>query len=228
MKSFSKHSKMIFLFSILQILTLFLVTPLEATPAEIWQEANQSYQQGLTAITYEERKKAFNLALSLYHQVDQTTEGGSSALNQALSETYFQLGEKAWATLYEQRALKKDPLEHNLWFWFCLLTFLICSLAIWFSYRWLRKLAMSCAILVFLGLACLLFLHYFTPLEGILVKSTGFYRAPDEKQPQLTATPLSAGSKVRVLQMTSEKDWLKIEDATGVVGYIPTATLRLI
>jgi hypothetical protein len=118
--------------------------------------------------------------------------------------------------------------QFKLLYWIFLISFMICSVAIWVPYSWIRKLAASCVLLLFLILSNFLFFHYFTPLEGILVTPTGFYRSPDWGQPQLTNYPLLAGSKVRVLQVVSEGNWLKITNSTGLVGYIPTSTLRII
>lgn len=75
------------------------------------EEANQSYLQGEKATTFEERKTAFNHALLLYHQVEQTITSPSADLYRALGDTYFQINEYAWAALYYRRALKKEPQD---------------------------------------------------------------------------------------------------------------------
>ena len=257
---------MLFL-SVIEILALFLIFPLWSTPEEMLQKANNRYQQAILAKTYEDQKKGFNQALSLYTRLEQEIGSQIPALDQAIADSYFQLGEYAWAILYYHRALKTDPhnslllshleksqqklgitldspstfiqkflgeslftLSQQLWLLFSIILFtlLFCSLAIWVSYPWIRKLVLCCVLMIFLMLSNLLFFYYFTPLEGILVTSTGFYRAPDWNQPQLTNLPLLAGSKVRVLQTSSEGDWLKISNSTGLVGYVPTTSLRLI
>jgi tetratricopeptide (TPR) repeat protein len=109
-----------------------------------------------------------------------------------------------------------------------LLTFLALSCAIWFPIPWIRKLAFSFVLILSLLIGNSLFFYYFTPLEGILVKSTGFYRAPAWNQPQITNRPLLAGSKVQILQITPDQEWLKIQNSYGIIGYIPADTLRAI
>jgi tetratricopeptide (TPR) repeat protein len=245
------------------VLTLCLMFPLWGNSEKILQEAQTSYQQGEKATTYEERKLAFNHALSLYLTLEQ--EAPSADLDQALGNTYFQIGEYAWAILYYQRALKQDPQnsllfshlkeaqkklglseeqypyqkkgikpffilsqQFQLLFWVIFFTIVLFSCTIWLSFPWIRKVAMGSAALLALLLANFLFFYYFTPLEGILVKTAGLYRAPDWNQPQLTNEPLLAGSKVQVLQTTSDGNWLKIENPQGTIGYLPTLTLRLI
>jgi tetratricopeptide (TPR) repeat protein len=245
------------------MLTLCFLSPLWGNSEKILQEAQTNYQQGEKATTYEERKIAFNHALSLYHTLEQGYP--SPDIDQALADTYFQLGEYAWAILYYQRALKynthnallishleqaqkklglskdRSPYQDKwtepfyilsqqtqLLFWVIFLTFVTLSCLIWLSFPWIRKLAIGSATLLGLLLANFLFFYYFTPLEGILVKTTGLYRAPDRNQPQLTNEPLLAGSKVQVLQITPDGNWLKIENAQGIIGYLPTLNLRLI
>ncbi len=70
--------------------------------------------------------------------------------------------------------------------------------------------------------------YYLTPIEGILVVSSGIYRGPNWNQPQLSNEPLLAGSKVRVLQAVSDGNWVKITNSHGMIGYIPISNLRLI
>lgn len=110
-----------------------------------------------------------------------------------------------------------------------LITFFVLSCAIWLPFSWLRKLAMLSIVLLVFLLGNALFFYYSTPVEGVLIKSTGLYRAPDWNQPQLKSQPLLAGSKVHILHMTADGEWLKIEDRgqdAGMIGYIPTDHLR--
>lgn len=243
------------------LLALLLVSSIWGNQENLLQEAHDSYQQGEKAKTYEERKLAFNRALFLYGTLEQENDSPHPDLDQALANTYFQLGEYAWAILYYQRALKNNPdqgdlhsrlaqAQHKLglsespltqnWlkpflflakqfqllFWIISISFLVLSLAIWFPFAWLRKLGALCACLLLFILSNALFIYYFTPLEGIIIKTTGFYRAPNWNEPQLSSQPLLAGSKIRIIQMTENKEWLKIENPAGVIGYIPAANLR--
>jgi tetratricopeptide (TPR) repeat protein len=254
------------LFTILKCLTFFLVFPLWGIPEEWMQEANASYQQGERATSFYEQKQAFNRALYLYSLAEQEMGPGIPTLDCALADTYYQLGEYAWAILYYQRALKANPHQDfvlsrltkaqqklglstetpasrlsswiqfflelsqhlGVFVWVLLVTFLFWSLTIWFPSSWMRKLAGSGTILLCFLIFNFLYFYYFTPLEGILVTSTGLYRGPSANQPQLTNYPLSAGSKVLVLEMTSEGNWAKIANTAGIIGYIPTTSLRLI
>lgn len=254
-----------FFLSLWKILIFLFVFPLGGTNSEeLFQQANASYEQGEKAITYQERKYAFNRALFLYHILEEEISSRSSLFYQNLGDNYFQLGEYAWAILYYQRGLKKDhhPVllariekaqrklglmelpqsqkrfwtesllsigkQFQLLFWLILFSFLACSALIWFRYSWLRKLAAISIICTCVMLGNFLFIYYFTPFEGILVTATGFYRAPDWNETQLTSFPLLAGTKVEILQITPDEKWLKITNSKGLVGYVPTSTLRSI
>ena len=244
------------------IFSMLWIFALWGSTEEILQEANESYQQGEQATTYQERQLAFNRALFLYSTLEQQIKSPSAGLDQVLADTYFQLGEYAWAILYYERALKKKhlplvlshleqaqkklglspstdqrgenqpflslPQQLQLIFWMSLMTFFVCSSAIWLNSPWTRKFATGSVVVLLLLICHLLFIYYSAPLEGILIKSTGFYRAPHENQSQLTNQPLLAGSKVQILQVTQNGEWLKIKDSEGVVGYIPLASLRSI
>ncbi len=86
---------------------------------------------------------------------------------------------------------------------------------------------------ILLGILCFLLLNlicsfYLTPIEGILIAPTGLYRDANWQQPQLLSMPLLEGIKVNVLDIKDEGKWLKIETPTGVVGYIPSSSIRII
>lgn len=132
----------------------------------------------------------------------------------------------------QQHALKKLfsalAKQKSFYFWAIILTFLICSLSIWFPYRLIHKMAACSAFALVLLLLNSIVFYYTAPLEGILIAPTGFYRAPDKNQPQLTTVPLFAGSKVDVLQTAADGDWIKIKSSEGLVGFIPSTSFRLI
>lgn len=94
---------------------LFLLSGLalfaDSSTNALIQEANASYRSAEQASTFQERKNGFNHALTLYQQIEKQPGIISGELDQALANTYFQLGEYAWSILYNERALQLDP--HN-------------------------------------------------------------------------------------------------------------------
>lgn len=74
----------------------------------VLDEANRAYREGEQATTAVQRLKAFNQALSLYSSVEK--EGlTSSYLDEAIGNSFSQLGEFPWAILYYRRALVQEP-----------------------------------------------------------------------------------------------------------------------
>jgi tetratricopeptide (TPR) repeat protein len=248
------------------IATMLLQILLAAASPDLWiQEGNANVQKGNEAASYQERKEAFNKALALYSQAEESLPTPNPSLYQAIGDLYFLFGEYPWAVLYYHKALHINPdtpkavkhlaeaeaklgtastHEENFpgigWrllrsftssstlFWTILTAFSLCSLAIWFPRRLLRRAAYCSLAFLILLLANSAAFYYFTPLEGILISSSGFYRAPGANQPQLTAVPLLAGSRVVILQSTEGGEWLKIKTSGGIVGYVQTSHLRLI
>ena len=81
-------------------------------------EADSSYKAGEQATTIAEREKAFNQALTLYHQLEEKhqPEFGSGKLYFNLANTYFQLGQYPLALLYYHKASALMPREERVTF----------------------------------------------------------------------------------------------------------------
>ncbi|CUI17884.1 putative membrane protein [Candidatus Protochlamydia naegleriophila] len=78
------------------------------------QEASASYRAAEEASTFQERKNGFNRALTLYQYIESQPGVASADLDQALANSYFQLGEYAWSILYNERALQLDPYNPTI------------------------------------------------------------------------------------------------------------------
>lgn len=146
----------------------------------------------------------------------------------------------------EHLGLKDEPKRFPLWdkwhlkswwsfgerlewfFWLFAFTTCVLSTHIWFSNPWLKKAAIILISISLLLLFNLLLTFYFSPIEGILISSTGYYREPDVRQPQLTLLPKRAGTKMYILDVQQQGSWLKVKDAEGLIGYIPAKAIRMI
>lgn len=249
------------IFFILKIISFLFIVPLWGHSAkDTLKEAQKSYQQGVDAKTYQERKQAFNQALSFYLTLENEYPDYGD-LDHAIGDIYFQLSDYPWAVLYYEKALKKNQINSSLtshlekarktlglkleddktnqinqWFspfaqhfnilyTLIAITFLSASYLIWRPHPFARKWTIGCTIILSLLMTQGLIDHYLTPIEGVLIKSTGLYREPDWNQSQLTDEPLLAGAKIQILEMTKDGNWLKISKG-GLIGYIPTDHLR--
>jgi len=115
----------------------------------------------------------------------------------------------------------------TLLFWLSLCSLIGACFLLIFNHEGVKKLVVSIWSLTFIIWIITVFIYFFTPIEGILIQSTGLYRDPSFDQPQLLNTPLFAGSKLQILQ-ASANEWIKIRTPDQQVGFIPLSTLRLI
>jgi tetratricopeptide (TPR) repeat protein len=113
-------------------------------------------------------------------------------------------------------------------FWFFMITLFAITTVIWRPNQLIKKISLISSSISLLLLFNLLLTFYFSPIEGILISSTGYYREPDTKQPQLTLLPKRAGTKMRILGADLQGSWLKVKDTEGLVGYIPATAIRII
>lgn len=227
-----------------------------ALPQEDFEKANAAYQRGINATNYQEREEAFNQALFLYHSIEEEARGLTVEVDRGIANSYFQLGEYARAVLYYQRALLVNPndesasdnialvrkklglpqvhSEAKIWsfrsqpfvLWGIIIVFAIFSWTIGFSSKFKKGLGVLTLVVLFLFIGNDLFLYYTTPLKGVVVKTSAFYRTPGWSQPYVKSKPLLAGSEVYILQLAANKQWVKIRDPEGIIGYIPVENIR--
>ena len=114
--------------------------------------------------------------------------------------------------------------------WMLFMTFVCISCAIWLPLSFIRKMAVACTFLALIFLGIHGFEYYSQALEGILIRTSGFYSAPDKNRALLTNQPLLGGTRVQIVQMTNHGDWLKIMRRDGIgdgtMGYVPTQNVR--
>lgn len=224
------------------------------SPENLIEEANANAQKGAHATDYQERKVALNQALSLYSQAEKQLSLPPANLNRTIGDLYQLLNEYPMAVLYYTRAVKDHPADSetiarlhelqqklgvppyspsqpsmypNRWILgLIILSFVCCSFALWRPKKAIFALAAGSTFLLILFLSHFLFVYYTTPIEAIVIEASGLYRLPDHEASLLTPHPIQAGSQVRILQETGGGEWLKIVNAEGLVGYIPTTKAR--
>lgn len=116
----------------------------------------------------------------------------------------------------------------EIFFWLFFLSIIILTFAIWQPNQFVKKISITITSISLLLLFNLMLSFYFSPIEGILIYSTGYYREPDITQPQLTQFPKRAGTKMRILTTDLQGSWLKVTDSEGLIGYIPATAIRII
>lgn len=167
-------------------------------------------------------------------QLEPRNAGILNRIASAREKLGLKLNEKSFS--FSQTLLLNSILSWGqrieLFFWLFLLIICLLSLMIWLPSSQFKNCCQIASTILsalsFLLLFNLMIDFYFSPIEGVLINSTGYYREPDIKQPQLTALPLRAGMKIRILAAYSQGSWLKVEDTKGLIGYIPATSIRII
>jgi hypothetical protein len=102
--------------SFIFFILMLAACPLSADdPDGILKKAFDAYGEGENAKTVYQRKLAFNYALDLYTGLEKEYEPiyGNGKLYYNIGNTYFQLEEYPWATLYYYRTLKLMPRDER-------------------------------------------------------------------------------------------------------------------
>ena len=97
---------------------------------------------------------------------------------------------------------------------------LLVSLSLWFPFRltfWALALSSLFALFFFLQA---IFIFYFSPIEGILVKASLLHKGAGNQYPFVNENPLSSGMKVTVIGSADEGKWIKISTSKGNIGYV--------
>lgn len=171
----------------------------------------------------------FPWAILYYQRALKYAQGEDPLLLLQIKEAQRKLGLKVPETKSSGTNPFFDASRQFSWLlWIVFFTFLASSLAIWLKYKWVYRFCAVMTVFLALFMGNMLFFYYFKSQEGILIKTAGLYRGPDWNQPQMAKAPISAGSQIQILQMTSNGDWLKVKSPDGLVGYIPITHVRLI
>lgn len=138
-------------------------------------------------------------------------------------ETYWQEG--LWSFLLLS-FLSKQEQAHVLIF-LSLCAFMCFSFLLYFSNKYVKKLAFVCLCLSFY-LTPLYFIDFFTQHnDAIVLKESHLHHEPKENYYRNEAPVLKKGMKV-VIMKTKDKNWLKVRLTSGEVGFLPVSSLGII
>ena len=105
---------------------------------------------------------------------------------------------------------------------------ILSSLYLWKGYRFLKGVMAAFFLLWAFFFGSVIYTKYFEPLEGVIVKSSLLYPGSNALSTLVSSKPLLEGSKVEILDVVHEGQWLKIRTADGLLGFIPSDAIRLI
>lgn len=170
----------------------------------------------------------------LYYERALQLEPRNLQISEALETAQKKLGLENSSSIYSiwQKILFIPWISFGerveLFFYFFFLSIVTLSFLIWNFTDLIKKISIILVSISLLLLFNLLLSFYFSSVEGVLISSTGYYRAPDFKQSQLTSLPKRAGTKLRILAAPLQGSWLKVTDSEGLIGYIPASAIRII
>lgn len=106
--------------------------------------------------------------------------------------------------------------------------FLSCSWFIWRPCRRAQLCFIGSLATWLLAIAAGGYSHYFTRLEGVIIESTLIHQMSEGQFEPASTQPIQAGSKVEVLDVVEEGQWIKILSPSNQPGYISYKALRII
>lgn len=122
---------------------------------------------------------------------------------------------------------KLKPFEKMLLFYALMfLAFVFSSIWIWTSSPKLKKASqwVSFSYLAFIGY--LAFTFFFPKKEALIIQPTLLRRDAAKHYEAISKVPQSAGQKVRLLELSEDKKWVKIKGSKGLEGYVPIEKIR--
>lgn len=120
------------------------------------------------------------------------------------------------------------PLRLQLFALFCILFFACWSLFLWYPKRFYKYGILLSLIIGAFFFVSVLHTRYFTPIEAVIVHASFLYKGAGKQYGKASKEIVFSGSKVRVLDVGNEGDWLKIITEDGSLGYVPSNSLQVI
>lgn len=124
--------------------------------------------------------------------------------------------------------LTSIPERLQLIFFFFLAVFLSFSIYIWTRREAFFKVGKLTVFIGLIFLASYTFSHYLSPIEAVMVKSSGLYRDSGFQFAKVQEEPVLSGRKVEVLDVINHGEWLKVRLPNGNLGYVPQEAIRII
>lgn len=107
-------------------------------------------------------------------------------------------------------------------------SFIIWSVHIWMPQPYLPKIGLICLWLGAFFALSLIWSDFFTNPEAVVVKPTALKRDAGQEYAAISAPPALAGTKVTVLSVEKDGNWMRVRLPSGDVGYISKEYARLV
>lgn len=150
-------------------------------------------------------------------------------LSIALSKVHVQnKAEKTpFKTIFFFHNLLPLPIRFQIFFIFSLVALIMFSMWFWGFNKKLKLGALfflSISIIMFFSL---LYSYFLENPSAIIIKPTSLYRGAGTQFAKVSDIPVEAGSKVTVLQVDEDGEWLKIEE-NNTIGFVQSNSIKII
>ncbi|OJV08223.1 MAG: hypothetical protein BGO14_02040 [Chlamydiales bacterium 38-26] len=109
-----------------------------------------------------------------------------------------------------------------------LLLFFLFSIHLWKPFRLFKGLNVFLIGVWMIFLGSLFYERYFEPLEGVMIQGSMLKRESNPQALLVNSQPIRAGTKVEVLDVLNEGQWLKVKLIDGNIGFVSSRYIRLI
>jgi tetratricopeptide (TPR) repeat protein len=120
------------------------------------------------------------------------------------------------------------PEKLQLFFGLSLLSFLFISAWLWLKKKWLAKVSKFFLIITAVILLNLAIIHYFSPIEAVLIHAVELRRDAGMEFAKVGDKPIPGGTEIEVVGYAYNEKWLQVIAPNGDFGYIPITSVKLI
>jgi hypothetical protein len=120
------------------------------------------------------------------------------------------------------------PKRLQILFGLSLLLLILLSISLWNRSN-LSKKGMTLVGFLWLLLFCsVIYSRYFSSVDGVIIKPTLLYLGSGTEYAAVKEQPVVSGSKVQILEVLQNGEWLKVKTPTGEIGYVSNNNLQII
>lgn len=108
------------------------------------------------------------------------------------------------------------------------MAFTLLSVNLWLPLSLLKKVAFGSLWVAFIFFGSLIWADYFTPPEAVIVRPVALRRDAGDQYAAVVGMPALSGTKVTVLSVGPDGNWLKVRTMSGEEGYVSKEYARII
>lgn len=230
-------------------LLTFLSAPLVADDSTLFQQANTDYEEGVHAASISQQERAFNNALRLYLQLESPDSSavlndqiGNSYYHlgrygwailyylralridprHALYRAHLHSAEAKLDIPPSTQTLPRLSWNESTYIAIACITLLVAALSTliwWPKHLLLIRVAGVALLLTFASISILLYQHYVSPVQAVVIQSTHVLDADQ---------PLLEGTRVAIQGISEDGQILLIRTASGQSGHVSFKNLRIL